>query len=275
MSHSTYGSMMQQQLNLLGAGIDEKQLLQYLSFEAASTMDCLLAEKVKVKRMRTMDAKQASRTLYEASEHDPVFIYARDTPDARDSPFTRRIERLQFAIAAQQWARRKIGLTVNHGRAVVCASVASASPPAPEAEKRGPIDKQVDNIYRLIGRLLNLVGKSKEQRKRFDEVQMKLGKYAEEMLGEDMKKMRSVNALATAPAFQRRGYGGALVDAITELADAEGRSTYLFSSNPINTEFYNSHGFFTLAVVSVGDDNPTWKRPPVLIPLMVRIYGDK
>lgn len=80
--------------------------------------------------------------------------------------------------------------------------------------------------------------------------------------------MRCVNALATHPDFQRRGYGGALVDAVTSLADAEGRSTYLFSSNPINTEFYNSHGFFTLAELLVGEDEPTWKKPPVPIALV-------
>lgn len=103
---------------------------------------------------------------------------------------------------------------------------------------------------------------------RYTDLEDKMNQFAADHLGEAFRSMRSVNALATHPDFQRRGYGGALVDAITSLADAEGRSTYLFSSNPINTEFYNSHGFFTLAELMVGDDDPTWKKPPVPIALV-------
>lgn len=95
-----------------------------------------------------------------------------------------------------------------------------------------------------------------------------MNKFAADHLGEAFRAMRSVNALATHPDFQQRGYGGALVDAITSLADAEQRSTYLFSSNPVNTEFYNSHGFFTLATLLIGGDDPSWKKPPLPITLV-------
>lgn len=87
--------------------------------------------------------------------------------------------------------------------------------------------------------------------------------------------MRVINSLATNPDFQRRGYGGALVDEVTRRADKERRSSYLISSNTANTEFYNSHGFFTLAETVVGDNNPSWKGAPIPMPLMVRIYGDQ
>ena len=36
-------------------------------------------------------------------------------------------------------------------------------------------------------------------------------------LGEDVKDMIYLNLLATAPAFQRHGYGGALVDTIEDI----------------------------------------------------------
>ena len=88
-----------------------------------------------------------------------------------------------------------------------------------------------------------------------------------DLLGDAEKEMRAINSLATDPDFQRRGYGGALVDYVTSLADAEGRPTYLLSSNPINTEFYNSHGFVEIGKAMIGEGNPTWKGPalPVLL----------
>ncbi|OCB89551.1 hypothetical protein A7U60_g3243 [Sanghuangporus baumii] len=249
---------------------DEKHLLRYLALEDALSSDYLLAEKVVVKRLRNRDIRRASRTLITGIEDDPLAKYIRETPDARNTKLYNRIQRLQFAIGVSQWARRKWGLAVNHGRAVVCAV------PAPEASKKSKIDRKIDELYRLINRALDIVGKTEMQRRRFDEVSKKLDKFAEEILGADWRRMRCVNALATAPEFQRRGYGGALLDAVTKLADAEGRSTYLLSSNAAaNTEFYNAHGFFIIAEILIGDDDPTWKGPPIPVPLMVRIFGDQ
>ncbi|KAI5115698.1 hypothetical protein M0805_002562 [Coniferiporia weirii] len=245
---------------------DEKQFLRYLTL--LDTRNAPL-DKVKVEPLRKKDAKQAAKTMAEATEHDPCRVYIYDTPDARETPFTRWIEHLQYGFAARQWVRLNVGLTVDHGRAVVCAL------PAPAADHRSRRNKRLDKINRFIIRSLDYLGKSKEQRRRLNEIQAKFEKCTEELLGADAREMRCVNALATAPASQRHGYGGALVSAITQLADAEGRSTYLFSSNLANTEFYNSLGFFTLAEVVVGDDNPSWTRPPVRIPLMIRIYGDQ
>lgn len=98
----------------------------------------------------------------------------------------------------------------------------------------------------------------------------KLEAVVTELLGDAAKEMRTVDSLATDPDFQRRGYGGALVDYITSLADEEGRATYLLSSNPINTEFYNSHGFVEIGKAMIGEGNPTWTAPPLPI-LLVRV----
>lgn len=71
-------------------------------------------------------------------------------------------------------------------------------------------------------------------------------------LGDSAINMWSVDSLVTDPAYRRRGFAGALIDAITRQvsipsaynhnpnrierqADYESRSTMLFSSNPINT----------------------------------------
>ena len=40
------------------------------------------------------------------------------------------------------------------------------------------------------------------------------------------------------------------------------------SSNIKNTGFYNSLGFVTKAQVSVGDEDPDWTEPPVVVSLV-------
>lgn len=37
------------------------------------------------------------------------------------------------------------------------------------------------------------------------------------------------------------------------------------SSNVVNTAFYNSHGFVTVGAYTVGDHDPDWKEPAVLV----------
>ena len=75
-------------------------------------------------------------------------------------------------------------------------------------------------------------------------------------------------------------------------ADEHKRSTWLFSSNTANIPFYNHFGFQVKGQYVLGDDNPTYEGPPVvvvlvrdrnsfvraaeLLPQMVREYeGDK
>lgn len=41
------------------------------------------------------------------------------------------------------------------------------------------------------------------------------------------------------------------------------------SSNiAVNTPFYNSLGYYTVANIVVGDDNPAWKKSPVTVALV-------
>ena len=54
-------------------------------------------------------------------------------------------------------------------------------------------------------------------------------------------------------------------------ADAQGRAAYLASSNVLNTEFYNSHGFMTAGEVYLGDDNPQWHQEPIIFRLVSSI----
>ncbi|KAH8118717.1 hypothetical protein DFH11DRAFT_1568845, partial [Phellopilus nigrolimitatus] len=261
---------MAQNTKLLDVIVDEKQHLR-LS----------LAENVEVRRMRHSeylyvcivslfnfgrmfpgDVKTATKAVTEAEIDDPLMIYMHDTPDARDTRFNRWINRFRYALGMHQWVLRNMGLVVDNGHALVC------NQPAPEADKRSKFDQLLDKLFRLADKALVAVGQTKQQRRRLAEAHATLDRFVEEMLGADAPKMRAVNSLVTAEAFRRRGYGGALVDAITHMADAEGRSTYLLSSNPINTEFYNAHGFFSLAEVLIGENDPTWEKPPISIPLV-------
>lgn len=51
-------------------------------------------------------------------------------------------------------------------------------------------------------------------------------------------------------------------------ADAISQGIYLISSNVVNTTFYNSYGFLSVAQFTLGEDNPTWQEKPVEIHLV-------
>jgi len=57
------------------------------------------------------------------------------------------------------------------------------------------------------------------------------------------------------------------------LGDAQGRATFLWSSNIKNTGFYEAQGYKVVAAVLLGDTNPRWKKPPVRVNLMLREVG--
>lgn len=50
--------------------------------------------------------------------------------------------------------------------------------------------------------------------------------------------------------------------------DKEGRAVWLGSSNIDNTRFYERHGFATIATVTLGEDDPTWNEPPIVLKLV-------
>lgn len=66
-------------------------------------------------------------------------------------------------------------------------------------------------------------------------------------------------------------------------ADAEGRATWLCSSNLANTEFYEQCGFVGVRDFTLGEDDPTWTKPPVvarvvsgrrLVPIIFCVFRD-
>ncbi|KAI0346912.1 hypothetical protein BDW22DRAFT_470807 [Trametopsis cervina] len=116
---------------------------------------------------------------------------------------------------------------------------------------------------------------SKQQIKRAAEFRDKSKEVIGRTLGNRKDEMVLLGDLATHPLYQGRGYGSALVKLVKDHADTGCRDIWLLSSNIKNTGFYNSLGFFTHGEIILGEDDPSWTRPPVIINLMVREYQSK
>ncbi|KAJ3488792.1 hypothetical protein NLI96_g2578 [Meripilus lineatus] len=129
-------------------------------------------------------------------------------------------------------------------------------------------DKALEAIVRRFMRIQVLFD-TKEQQKRRKEIGTKMEQLAEATLGEMQKEMVNLASIMTKPEKQGRGYGTALGKIVTDIADAEARDSWLFSSNvEANTGFYNNLGYITVATFLLGDDNPTWRERPVTIALV-------
>ncbi len=63
------------------------------------------------------------------------------------------------------------------------------------------------------------------------------------------------------PQYQGRGLGGHLLRHALALADRDGKSAYLESSNPRNIAFYERHGFVPLGRIQAGSS-------PTLVPML-------
>lgn len=106
-------------------------------------------------------------------------------------------------------------------------------------------------------------------------------------LGERVDEMYYLDSLATAPEYQGRGYGGVLVDAVNHMvrggfdridrisahhmdhwqAEQHGRAIWLVSTLD-NATFYGLHGYSIASRFTIGEANPTWHKPPVVITLV-------
>ncbi|OJT08122.1 hypothetical protein TRAPUB_977 [Trametes pubescens] len=116
--------------------------------------------------------------------------------------------------------------------------------------------------------------KTPEYIKRKEEYHGALDPQVKEALGASVDEMYEIQALATAPKAQRRGYARQLIKTVTDiarnyrLADAEGRDTWVTTSD--GSAFYEAQGFEVLRVVTLGTDNPTYHGEPVKVHLMRR-----
>jgi len=65
-----------------------------------------------------------------------------------------------------------------------------------------------------------------------------------------------LDVLGVAPAFQRRGFGGALLAHVFRLADAGGYPCYVITHNVKNIAFYEAHGFRLIRMAHTLPDGP-------------------
>uniref|UniRef100_A0A8H7Y1B9 N-acetyltransferase domain-containing protein n=1 Tax=Psilocybe cubensis TaxID=181762 RepID=A0A8H7Y1B9_PSICU len=203
------------------------------------------------------DTWKAAGMVFDAFLEDPLNVYLR----AGQKP-SRTLYQIISTSFLRLWMQTKWVLTVDSGTAIIVAT-------PPESCSKNPIDA----ITNLLSTLLTAAVKNiavKESRKRNKEFARKSEKVISETLGDRVREMAYVNLLATDPHHQGRGYGGALLESITRIADASGEALWLQSSNTNNTSFYMSHGFRIVGEVCLGDSNSKWNDKPIIVPIMVR-----
>lgn len=222
--------------------------------------DALQKRNVEVQRMQYGDVSTAVKIMEHAFEDDPFHDYLNHTPDsppAAVSRFSRNFDATlmwtDFTYSHQAW-------TVNHGDAVVGYQ--------PARSTWGIKPKILDFVIGSVILAKNLFTLSKEQKNRHQELREKHGKATEDVLGNNAKEVINLQILATASARQGHGYASALVKKVLEIAADEGRITSLTSSNTKNNGFYESLGFVARKTITLGDENATWDKAPVVLTLM-------
>jgi len=212
------------------------------------------------RRMRWFDIPRVVKATRKALSDDPLERYLYVAPE--ENKRLRKVKIIEYGLGFSIHVRHKKGWIVDGGDAFMCYS----DPRISRSKLSKLIDKWTMSILQLEGRFFN-----EEQKNRLKELQTKLRKAIANAVGERKGSMLYLDHIGTVPEKQGRGYGTALARILTTKADIENHPAWLVSSNvEVNTGFYNNLGFYTVAEFVVGDDNPTWEGPPVMIAVMVR-----
>ncbi|PSR75051.1 hypothetical protein PHLCEN_2v9381, partial [Hermanssonia centrifuga] len=209
------------------------------------------------------DIPVAVDTIVDAFQvaNDPLERYFHSTPDRNDSNLKQASIRLSLALEFAKAIHDQTLWTINGGESIMISAL--------DLKPKKPVDKLIDVVFPFVSEPLLL--RSKQQKKRVKEFRQKMKKSIDGSIGDRIDTMLAVSSLVTAPAHQGHGYATRLVQMVTAEADKRGWATWLGSSNvAVNTEFYNSLGFFTVDRIFLGDSDRTWKEPPVPADLMVR-----
>ncbi|CAL1701149.1 unnamed protein product [Somion occarium] len=210
------------------------------------------------------DIPTTTDTTFRTSEGDPLNHYLIDTPDSRlrSSLLKQKWRRFRVNAMWVDFTRKQTAWVIQDGKGFV-----GMSDPT---RRRTVLDRILDPLFRKIQES-QVLFYSKEQNNRLKEIQGKLRPLIKRLIGDKQKDMFNLDVLGVDPDFQGRGYGSALVEVVTSMADAHGRDTWLVSSNvEANTGFYNRLGFFTIGEITLGEHNPTWDEPPVVVAVMKR-----
>ncbi|KAL5487629.1 hypothetical protein ACEPAI_5737 [Sanghuangporus weigelae] len=258
--------------------MDEKPLLKDRGSEALMP---LFKEKLEVKRLKSKDIAQTSKTLLDPAILDPLSESIRETPETHPKWYG-LIERARFPVFASQWARRKWGLTINHGQAVISVL------PCPENIRMSKLDM----AYIYAARALDFIGKSKQQRKVNTVPKSSLGSFLllktspalstetrrswEDPLRSHSRLIRRRRKQNVSHCCSCKGIGcDALVSA------ESGRRQRAIDIRSCNESTPHGvlpvqglKGFECVAETFIGKNDPTWDRSPVEISLMFRPYKE-
>ncbi|KAI0346793.1 hypothetical protein BDW22DRAFT_460942 [Trametopsis cervina] len=211
------------------------------------------ASTISLRELRLDEVPQAVQLAEAAFENDPLQGYFRYTPNPADDGAWRE--------NWHNWLGRNLTENISRGRAWTTEDVGAVLIYAPvsshEEEKNEANARKKTKL-------------SEEQLKRAGEWGEKSEKVIGDVLGDSRKETVYLDFLATSPEKQGRGYASALIRKVTGEADSQHRATWLMSSNVANVGFYHSFGFVTKASIVVGDTNPTWQNPPLIVELLVR-----
>ncbi|KAI0335571.1 hypothetical protein GY45DRAFT_810819 [Cubamyces sp. BRFM 1775] len=211
----------------------------------------LYGQNFEVTPMRHDDLVKATDATHRAFLNDSIIVYY-SSADTR--PFREMRNKVQCYLLLDDAVHKQRILTVNKGDAVMRYGT--------------PGESKALNRWRafLIGFITKL--DTRELAKRKQEAEGKIEAMVKDAFGENVENMYEIRTLATAPEAQGRGYGSALVTAVTEMGDADGHDVWLITSDAYG--FYETLGFSVCRSSFVGGDNPRWKGKPIGIRIMYR-----
>ncbi|TFK88054.1 hypothetical protein K466DRAFT_652831 [Polyporus arcularius HHB13444] len=217
--------------------------------QAAQRPPCIKQEAT-VKPLRYRDVPRAVNATHQAFRNNTMQRYFEDADPApcRDSRAT-----ISVTVGFAEAIRSRRILTVDRGNAILLFGVPSNNEP-------GPVTKLISPILRK--------GDLPELRKRKMEFRVRIIALVKLALGPEVDEMLEIQGLATAPSKQGRGFATALVNTVNDMADAQGRKTYVITGDAQG--FYETVGYRLVGEDWLGIDNPLWNGPPVPIRIMLR-----
>lgn len=234
--------------------MDEKQPL--LAYQDSHDAGCS-TQNAEPRKLRYRDIPTAITCVGAAFKDDPMIAYLAD--EENSGPQYIRLM-LNLLLSISMWAmivNEGHGYTVEGGKACMT-----------YLDPREP-DHPVNNIMEWFTPV-SKVQANEEQKKRREEFEEKYAKAVKDAVGDRKADMFYLRLLFADPSTQGLGYGYSLAKIATDAADAAARPIYLLSSNINNTKFYNSVGFITVATFTLGEDNPAWDKPPVVVSVMLK-----
>ncbi|KAH9893210.1 hypothetical protein C8Q73DRAFT_696087 [Cubamyces lactineus] len=207
-------------------------------------------QQIKVAPMRYGEIPRSADSMHRAFSSNPITAYNRAVDTA---PFLDARWRIRQNMTLLDAVIRGRVLSVNQGDALLIYGA--------------PGNNQTSRIYNFFFNILQRFN-TDELNARKSEFRIKIQRMVQAAFGEKAKDMYYIHILGTAPEVQGRGYASALVNAVTAMADAEDRDTWLITADAI--PFYERLGFVVVQEDTLGAENPAWSSKPVPICIMLR-----